>query len=207
VINVSWNDAKAYVAWLSRQTGKPYRLLSEAEWEYACRAGTTTRFSWGDDWPTPEQANFGRKVGKTTKIGSYPPNSWGLYDMPGNVWEWVEDCWNDSYQGAPCDGSAWTGGDGSRRMVRGGSWFSPPGELRSASRANWGAGERLVGLGGLGFRVARTCSAERGACPLTKAKTSAFLRLLPLSALHNGRYGTGSGRSGGRWGSLPRPGS
>jgi formylglycine-generating enzyme required for sulfatase activity len=112
VINVSWNDAKDYVAWLSQQTNQPYRLLSEAEWEYACRAGTTTRYSWGNDPPTPEQANFMGDIGKTTEVGSYPPNPWGLYDMHGNVWEWVEDCWNDSYKGAPSDGSAWTSAAG-----------------------------------------------------------------------------------------------
>ena len=134
MINVSWDDAQAYVAWLSKETGQPYRLLSEAEWEYAARAGTTTRYSWGDDPPTPEQANFGRNVGKTTEVGTYPPNPWGLHDMHGNVWEWVEDCWNESYQGAPSDGSAWTSGDCSRRVLRGGSWVNDPEYLRSADR-------------------------------------------------------------------------
>ena len=100
VINVDWEDAKFFIAWLSVQTRQRYRLLSEVEWEYACRARTTTRYWWGDEI-TPESANYGRNVGKTSEVGSYPANHFGLYDMHGNVWEWVEDCWNDSYEGAP----------------------------------------------------------------------------------------------------------
>ena len=119
VINVSWNDAIAYVEWLSAKVGKPYRLPSEAEWEYAARAGTTTRYWWGDEI-TIENANYGRNVGKTTDVGSYPPNRWGLYDMQGNVWEWTEDCYHDSYKVAPEDGSAWMNGDcGSPGAARG----------------------------------------------------------------------------------------
>jgi formylglycine-generating enzyme required for sulfatase activity len=152
VVGVSWEDAKAYVEWLGRETGQPYRLPSEAEWEYACRAGTTTRYSWGDDPPTPEHANFGRNKGGTTAVGSYPPNPWGLYDMDGNVLEWVEDCWNESYSGAPRDGSAWTSGDCSLGVVRGGSWLDLPGLLRSAFR---GRNVRLFRNNNLGFRVAR----------------------------------------------------
>jgi formylglycine-generating enzyme required for sulfatase activity/DNA-binding CsgD family transcriptional regulator len=116
VINVSWYDAQAYVEWLAKQTSQPYRLPSEAEWEYACRAGTTTPFSFGDAI-TEKDANYGNYIGETTEVGSFPPNSWGLHDMHGNVWEWVEDVWHDSYQGAPADGSAWTevkGSDSSR---------------------------------------------------------------------------------------------
>ena len=156
VIDVSWDDTQAYVKWLSKETGQPYRLLSEAEWEYACRAGTTTRYSWGNDLPTPKQANFGSNVNKTSEVGSYPPNPWGLYDMPGNVWEWVEDCWNESYEGVPKDGSPWTSGDCSRRVLRGGSWFNGPGYLRSAYRLRY----IISGLRNLnvGFRVARTLS-------------------------------------------------
>ncbi len=103
MINVSWDDAKAYVEWLAAQTRQPYRLLSEAEWEYACRAGTTTRFWWGDEI-TPEKANYGENLGKTSEVGGYPANPFGLYDMHGNVWEWVEDHWHDTYEGAPEDG-------------------------------------------------------------------------------------------------------
>ena len=150
VINVSSESAKAYVAWLSKQTGKPYRLLSEAEWEYACRAGTETRYSFGDEI-TKKDANFHER--KTSKVGSYRPNRWGLYDMHGNVWEWVEDCWNGSYKGAPKDGSAWTKGDCHRRVLRGGSWYYLPGFLRSAVRYWLVTGNRDYDTG---FRVART---------------------------------------------------
>jgi formylglycine-generating enzyme required for sulfatase activity len=108
-INVSWNDAGAYVEWLSAATGQPYRLLSETEWEHACRAGTATRYCWGDDI-TPLNANYGKSLGKTTEVGSYPANRFGLYDMQGNVWEWVEDRWHDNYDGAPHDSSAWIEG-------------------------------------------------------------------------------------------------
>ena len=154
VINVSWNHAQAYVAWLSKETGKPYRLLSEAEWEYAARAGTSTRYPWGDQIK-PEQANYDSKVDQTTEVGAYPPNPWGLCDMHGNVREWVEDCWNDSYAGAPGDGSAWTSGDCSRRVQRGGSWFDLPRLLRSAGRVWANADNRYYYIG---FRVARMLS-------------------------------------------------
>ena len=118
VINVNWDDAKAYVAWLSRKTGKTYRLLSEAEREYVTRAGTTTPFWWGSSIST-SQANYdgnytygsgskGEYRQKTMPVDSFQPNPWGLYQVHGNVWEWTEDCWNDSYNGAPTDGSAWT---------------------------------------------------------------------------------------------------
>jgi formylglycine-generating enzyme required for sulfatase activity len=150
---VSWDDAKAFVDWLRNTTDQHYQLLSEAEWEYAARAGTTTRYAWGDNPPTREQANFGNNVGKTSEVGSYPANPWGLYDMNGNVWEWVEDCWNDSYQGAPSDGSAWTSGNCSRRVLRGGSWYFRPENLRSAYRL-WNYSG--IGFIDFGFRVART---------------------------------------------------
>ena len=157
VMAVSWDDARDYASWLSQETGQSYRLPSEAEWEYACRAGTTTRHSWGDDEPTTERANFDQKVGKTTEVGSYPANPWGLYDMHGNVGEWVEDVWHSSYKGAPSDGRAWTTGDDSLfRMVRGGSWLSLPRDLRSAARDySSGTYDRVSTWG---FRVARTLS-------------------------------------------------
>ena len=127
VIVVSWEDAKAYVGWLSRKTGERYRLLSEAEWEYAARAGTRTRYHWGHSIGR-NQANCdgcGSRWDdeKTAPVGSFPANGFGLHDVHGNVWEWVEDCWHGSYAGAPTDGRAWaTGGDCERRVLRGGSW-------------------------------------------------------------------------------------
>ena len=166
-IHVSWDDAQAYVSWLSRKTGKQYRLLSESEWEYAARAGTTGPFHFGETISTA-QANYngnytygpGRKGvfrQKTVPVGSFPGNAFGLHDMHGNVWEWVEDCWHDSYDsywGAPSDGSAWTtGGDCSRRVLRGGSWILRPGGLRSAYRIRNSSGTRYYSLG---FRVSRT---------------------------------------------------
>jgi formylglycine-generating enzyme required for sulfatase activity len=152
VVSVSWEDAQAYVAWLRLETGRPYRLPSEAEWEYACRAGTTTRYSWGNEI-TPENASCGGNVDSTTEVGSYPANPWGLYDMHGNVREWVEDCWNDSYQGSPADGRALLSGDCARRVVRGGSWNDKPENLRSAYRY-WDEPDYRYGI--IGFRVART---------------------------------------------------
>jgi formylglycine-generating enzyme required for sulfatase activity len=145
VVCVNWNDARAYAAWLSEATGHAYRLLSEAEWEYAARAGTATPFWWGPSI-TPAQANYnGNFVYKgggakgeyrqaTIAADSFEPNPWGLYNVHGNVWEWTQDCWHDSYAGVPSDGSAWTAGDCSRRVVRGGSWINVPRYLRAADR-------------------------------------------------------------------------
>jgi formylglycine-generating enzyme required for sulfatase activity len=155
VINVSWDDAQAYVDWLADATGQPYRLPSEAEWEYAARAGTTTRFTFGDEISS-SQANFGTNVGRPWEVGSGAANDWRLFDMHGNVWEWVEDCVHGSYEGAPRDGSAWLqsdDGDCSRRVVRGGSWIDYPGYLRSADRDGDVRDDRGSDLG---FRVART---------------------------------------------------
>jgi formylglycine-generating enzyme required for sulfatase activity len=164
VINVSWDDAKAYVKWLSQKTDKQYRLLSEAEREYVTRAGTGTPFWWGTSI-TPEQANYdGTNTGgtegqkgeyrqKTVPVASFQPNPWGLYQVHGNVWEWVEDCWHDSYKGAPSDGSAWTSGNCDVRVLRGGSLNADPQYLRAAYRHWDGAADR-VSL--VGFRVART---------------------------------------------------
>jgi formylglycine-generating enzyme required for sulfatase activity len=152
VINVSWDDAKAYLEWLAAETRQPFRLLSEAEWEYACRAGTTTRYWWGDDLK-PDHANFGRNIGKTTEVGSYPASRFQLCDMHGNVWEWVEDRWHGTYAGAPEDGGAWIQGKNSSRVVRGGSWFLDPGSLRAACPCGDDSVSRYDDLG---FRVART---------------------------------------------------
>jgi formylglycine-generating enzyme required for sulfatase activity len=163
VINVSWEDATAYAAWLSRKTGKTYRLLSEAEWEYVARAGTTTPFWWGASI-SPKQANYdgnytygngpkGEYRQRTLPVDSFDPNPWGLYQVHGNVWEWTQDCWNGSYAGAPSDGSAWTTGDCGRRVVRGGSWKFSPQYLRSACRSGFSTDFRVVNLG---FRVGRT---------------------------------------------------
>jgi formylglycine-generating enzyme required for sulfatase activity len=162
VIEVNWDDAQQYVSWLSKQTGKTYRLLTEAEWEYAARAGTTTAYSWGDDIQKDGKAMAdcfacgSEWDGKqTAPAGSFPPNAFGLYDMLGNAWEWVEDCYHDSYDGAPQDGAAWTAGDCSQRVIRGGSWGDQPQILRSAFRLRGPIGNRYDGLG---FRVARTLS-------------------------------------------------
>ena len=153
VIYVSWNDAQAYVKWLSNETGKRYRLLSEAEWEYVARAGTETPFHFGMTIST-DQANYNRNYrAQTVEAGSFPSNGYGLHDVHGNVDEWVQDCWNDSYFGAPTDGSAWTSGDCSGRVLRGGSWDSKHRNLHLADR-DWGpTNYRSIRTG---FRVART---------------------------------------------------
>jgi formylglycine-generating enzyme required for sulfatase activity len=157
VIYVSWGDAEAYVAWLSRMTGKGYRLLTEAEWEYAARAGSTTAYFWGEEIGKGNANCDGcgsqsDKLG-TRPVGSFKPNAFGLYDMAGNVWQWVQDCYHDNYNDAPTDGSAWTLGDCSLRAVRGGSWFDAPRVLRSAIRDGLTPVDRTDTLG---FRVART---------------------------------------------------
>ncbi len=157
VVNVSWGDTQEYVAWLSAETGFEYRLLSESEWEYAARAGTSTAYSWGNEIGD-DRANC-RGCGsrwddvKTAPVGSFGANGFGLHDMHGNVEEWVEDCWNDIYVDAPSDGSAWRRGDCSVRVLRGGSWFNDPRNLRSANRFWLSPGDRDSNLG---FRVART---------------------------------------------------
>jgi formylglycine-generating enzyme required for sulfatase activity len=134
VIDVDWNDAQAYVAWLRELTGKPYRLPSEAEWEYACRAGTTTAYAFGDAIG-PALANYDRQRAGTREVASYPPNPWGLYDMNGNVWEWVEDVWNDGHSGRPDDAAArLTGPDPQEHIIRGGSWDDRDRRVRCASR-------------------------------------------------------------------------
>ncbi|MDV3351412.1 SUMF1/EgtB/PvdO family nonheme iron enzyme [Leptothoe sp. LEGE 181152] len=145
---VSWEDAVEFCQRLSKQTGREYRLPSEAEWEYACRARTTTPYYFGDTL-TSDQANY--RTGETTDVGSFPANAWGLHDMHGNVWEWCLDHWHDNYEGAPTDGSAWTkGGGSSRRVLRGGSWDVYPDYCRSAYRLRYA---RDFGIYDDGFRV------------------------------------------------------
>jgi len=163
VVCVSFEDAKAYLAWISKQAGRTYRLLSEAEWEYVARAGTSTPFWWGATI-APAQANYngngvfpggtkGEFRQKTVPVyDSFKRNPWNLFIGEGNVAEWVEDCWNKNYQGAPSDGSAWTGGQCGSRVVRGGSWTSDPAMLRSAARL---AAEPSLRSSDIGFRVAR----------------------------------------------------
>jgi formylglycine-generating enzyme len=174
VVCISWDDAKAYTQWLARKSGKAFRLLTEAEWEYAARAGGHSSRPWGDD---PVQAcryaNVADATAKTgvpgfselamhacddghaytAPVGSYQPNAFGLYDMIGNVWEWTEDCWNETYDGAPGDGSARTAGDCDLHVLRGGSWDVKPDIARSAYRSGDAVGLRDHDFG---FRVART---------------------------------------------------
>ena len=178
VINVSWKDTQDYLYWLSQKTGKPYRLLSEAEWEYAVRAGTTTENHWGDYKGAKNAICAYENVGagpfdcdgkeKTLPVGSFRPNPFGLYDMIGNVQEWTADCWNDTYHGAPADGRAWQQGDCTLRVTRGRSFYwkdSYPSYFRSAARntARPGWGKHYIG-----FRVARemTVAQEPARIPL-----------------------------------------
>lgn len=165
VINVSWDDAQAYCAWLSNVTGQAYRLLSEAEWEYACRAGTTTAFHFGETVST-DHANYdgnytfgpGGKTGayrkRTVEVGSFnAPNGWGLHDMHGNVWEWCEDHWHDDCANAPSDGRPRIEASADKsHVVRGGSWGNVPQFLRSAIRSGIVPGNRYYASG---FRLAR----------------------------------------------------
>ena len=172
VVCVNWEDARAYADWLSRKTGKKYRLPSEAEWEYAARAGTATSRYWGDDpsqacayanaadldakqnqpsWTDVHQCHDGWMG--TAPVGRYRPNAFGLYDMLGNAWQWTEDCWNDNYNGAPTDGRARTTGNCSLRVLRGGSWSFEPRLVRSARRG-WGSAEARGFMAG--FRLVKT---------------------------------------------------
>jgi formylglycine-generating enzyme required for sulfatase activity len=157
VVCVNWDEAVAYTKWLTETTGKRYRLPTEAEWEYAARSGSGTRFWWGDHF-VAGQANC-RDCGsewddeRAAPVGQFLPNYFGLYDMHGNVQEWVEDCWHGNYLGAPPDGSAWKkDGNCERRVVRGGTWNEPKDDIRSGNRNKDGADNHT---GALGFRVAR----------------------------------------------------
>ena len=171
VIDVSWDDAQEYVKWLSEETGENYRLLSEAEWEYVARGGTSTARHWGEssdrqcayangaddaakqefpDWVTVP-CNDGYVY--PARVGTYIANKYGVHDVLGNVWEWTQDCWNEDYVAAPRDGSAWTDGSCSYAVIRGGSWDSFPRNIRSAVRYPQGLEVRDTLTG---FRVART---------------------------------------------------
>jgi formylglycine-generating enzyme required for sulfatase activity len=165
VINVSWYDAKSFVAWLSRKAGKTYRLLSESEREYVARAGTTTPFWWGSSI-TPEQANYngsaepykgggskGEYRKRTVVVNSFAPNPWGLYNVHGNVWEWTEDCWNDRNSSNPGNGKPRTLASCDEHVLRGGSLYHAPKYLRSAFRFHYSTGHRDNGFS---FRVARS---------------------------------------------------
>ena len=161
VENVSWRHAVKFCTKLSQKTGKNYRLPSEAEWEYACRAGTTTPFHFGETI-TPDLVNYDGRYPyawapeglcreETTPVGRFPPNAFGLYDMHGNVWEWCQDVWHDNYNGAPADGSSWETGGSDYRVLRGGSWNDNAVSCRSADRVRVVLGGRGRGCG---FRVA-----------------------------------------------------
>lgn len=174
VIHVNWHDADAYVEWLSQVTGEDYRLPSESEWEFAARAGTTTAYSFGNDEgdlclfanSADASLNAGNDEGylpldcndgfgaETAPVGSFKPNPYGIYDVHGNVWEWMADCWNETYAGAPLDGSVWTEGSCNQRVLRSASWVDAKGgSLRSGHRGRIDVSMRSNNLG---FRVART---------------------------------------------------
>lgn len=157
VINVSWRDSQAYCVWLSKKTRQIYRLLSESEWEYCCRALTYSRYYVGDRITSSHAVYFDGIASRTSAAMSFPANPWGIFDMHGNVWEWIEDVWHDNYKEAPADGSAWTDGAGwgspRYRVLRGGSWNDDPRFLRSSSRKAESPDSRSNMIG---FRVART---------------------------------------------------
>jgi formylglycine-generating enzyme required for sulfatase activity len=152
VVNVNFAEANAYIAWLKQKTGQPYRLLTEAEWEYSARAGTTSWFFYGSK-VTPENANSGNHLDRTVSVGSYQPNAFGLYDMSGNSAQWVQDCYHNGYVGAPADGSPWMNdADCAVRNVRGGAWSLPDSTVRIAQRVGDPVAQKNNHLG---FRVAR----------------------------------------------------
>jgi formylglycine-generating enzyme required for sulfatase activity len=154
---VSWTDAKQYVTWLAGAAKKPYRLPSEAEWEYAARAGTQTKYWWGEKlqpgMASCKDCTDGAAAGQLVKVGSSKPNPFGLYDMGGGVDQWVEDCWHRNYQGAPADGSSWNGGDCASHVLRSGSWKNDARYVRPANRDSYDTNVRYPTHG---FRVALT---------------------------------------------------
>ena len=159
IVGINWENARQYAEWLKYNTGKDYRLPSEAEWEYAARAGTSTKYPWGDA-PGNDRANCDDgcddRFKHTSPVGSFRANSFGLYDTSGNLWEWVEDCWHEDFRGAPTDGSAWTsGGECTRRVLRGGCWFVDAKASRSASRTKFEPDYKNVIFG---IRVVRALS-------------------------------------------------
>ena len=166
VIDHSWYEIQEFLKWISRKTGKQYRLLTEAEREYVTRAGTVTAFWWGNSISISEanydgSLTYGKGIkairrGRTVPVDSFAPNPWGLYQVHGNVWEWTQDCYHDNYRGAPADGAAWTSGNCGRRVIRGGSWYDNPAALRAGNRDANVTGGRSVGIG---FRVARSLQA------------------------------------------------
>jgi formylglycine-generating enzyme required for sulfatase activity len=167
VINVGWDEAENYVAWFSKMTGKSYRLLSEAEWEYAARAGTTTVHYWGDqinnDAANANCNGCGSQwdLQKASPVGLFKPNAFGLYDMEGNVWQWVQDCYHADYNGAPSDGSAWPDEDCSGlHVTRGGAYNRAPRPIRIAVRVRHATGSKI---GNIGFRIARTLGVNTSA--------------------------------------------
>lgn len=169
VVCLSWNDVGRYIKWLSEKTGKEYRLLAEAEWEYAARAGSSKPRYWDDasdrqcEFANGADASLKKRIGwntsacddeniYTSPVGSFTPNDFGLYDMLGNVLQWTADCWNESYTRAPTDGKPWLAGDCSKHALRGGSWSSEPRSLRAAARDRLHSTNRTINSG---FRVAR----------------------------------------------------
>ncbi|KAA0089610.1 formylglycine-generating enzyme family protein [Paraburkholderia sp. T12-10] len=154
--NVSWDDAAQYVKWLTKASGKRYRLPTEAEWEYAARGGTTTRYWWGDDMMKGKvnckDCGPPWRAEGPDNVGSFAPNPFGLYDMAGGVWEWVSDCWHSSYKGAPTDGRSWEDAYCQSRVIRGGSWLDGQGYMLTSTRFKYDQSVRYTANG---FRVAR----------------------------------------------------
>jgi formylglycine-generating enzyme required for sulfatase activity len=186
VDRVSWYDAREFCERLSERTGRVYRLPSEAEWEYACRARTTTPFYFGETITTDLANYVGEHIYRsepkgiyrheTTEVGSFPPNAFGLYDMHGNVWEWCADAWHDNYVGAPADGSVWESRSGSQRVLRGGCWHDPPGLCRSAARLKHVPHE---GEDFFGFRVALASLEQNSADAIWHNRARANQRIHP----------------------------
>lgn len=209
VINVSWHDAKRYASWLSKLTGRTYRLLSEAEWEYAARAGSSSAYPWGDKLVSDGEAHAncfvcgGGWSGQTAPVGSFPPNSFGLHDMHGNAWEWVQDGWNSGHRNAPGNGlprDARTSHNKAvnMRVRRGGSWFSEGRWIRSAARSLAPAGQRYNQQG---FRIARSIDPAPTPHPPRHAEVDFAQRSITLRLQRElRRVGCDPVRIDGKWG-------